>query len=240
MAHPLKLIKHQFRKILRVYTLEARNKDIAAFFSNNKLPLIRLFEVVLNELIAVKAQVCLRVMFIKIYTKTRTYFCSKVKMIPGKQLIETVIEEIKTEIESIADLFTERGSCCFLYETSLCEVRVGQYIRHKRGWLKNFSFILRSKKACINVKTPPNCFIYEVLVSLHRVKSSHRPSSYQPFIKLYNFTDFQGTVDLNQIKCFERKNNISINLYTTSNKDILPIEISTEKRKKKCQSFATG
>ena len=71
-----------------------------------------------------------------------------------------------------------------------------------------------------------------MLASLHQVKSSDRPISYQPFIKLYDFTDFWGTVDLNQIKSFEKKNNISVNVYTTSNKDVLPIQISSEKREK--------
>ena len=153
MTAQFNLTRHSFKKFLRVYTLESDYKDIAAFFSSNRSALIRLFEQILDELIAVKAQICLHVVFLKSNTKTTTYFCSKVKIIPGKAIIEVIIDEIQTEIEVIADLFNERGSGWTLDKISLCEVRVGRYIPHKGGCLKNFSTILRSKKACINVNT---------------------------------------------------------------------------------------
>ena len=69
MAEKFVLTIHSFKKFIRVYTLKAKQKDIASLWPTKKASLTNLFDV-FDELIAIKAQVCLHVVFIRTTQKS--------------------------------------------------------------------------------------------------------------------------------------------------------------------------
>ena len=207
--------------------------DLNIFFLNNKSSFSRLFANILKELIAIKFQICLHVLFLKNHLSQVFYICSKCKELTSSKFIDREIARAQSELEIIIDLITERGSGWTLSKIVLCEVRVGKFIPHKGGCFKDFPAFIRLKKACINPRTDNNCFMYAILASLHPQIKSQRLSVYDPYIKLYNFTGCFGLVDLTQITKFSRLNDISINVYSFSlNRNLLPIQVETQRKPK--------
>ena len=185
---PFVLKEHCFKKFLRLYVLKPSCGDLNIFFLNNKSSFSRLFSNILKELIAIKFQICLHVLFLKNHLSQVFYICSKCKELTSSKFIDREIARAQSDLEIIIDLFTERGSGWTLSKIVLCEVRVGKFIPHKGGCFKDFPAFIRLKKACINPRTDNNCFMYAILASLHPQIKSQRLSVYDPYIKLYNFT----------------------------------------------------
>jgi hypothetical protein len=95
---------------------------------------------------------------------------------------------------------------------------------------------LASKKAIINVQNEDNkCFMYSVLSALHTPEQdAQRVSKYSEFIKLYNWEGIEFPTPINQISKFEKKNNISIYVYSYDDKDekVRPIKTNKEIKEK--------
>ena len=170
--------------------------------------------------------------FLKTDRIKHVYICSKCKEVTHASFIDSEIAKSQSEIETICDLFTERGSGWHLSRIISCEVRVGQYIPHRGGCYTDFPTHIRAKNACINIKTSSKCFVYSILASLHSMRNPNRLESYDKFLRLYNFSDCLDVVELTQISKFSRENDISINVYSFSGLDLLPIQIDTERKSK--------
>ena len=225
---PFLLVQHAFRRFLRVYVLKTRSHDITALFINNHSTIKRLIKALLNELTSIKLQLCCHVIFVKINLSQKAYFCSEVKEISSESLIDGVIESCQNDIDLLSDVYTARGSGWILSSIDLLEVRVGMFIPHKGGCYKNFGSDSLNKKACINIKTDEDCFMFAVLAGLHPAPfHAERTNWYIQFITRYDWEGVRGVVDLSQINTSERRNqNISINVYTLLSKDVLPLRIS--------------
>ncbi|KAL6421203.1 hypothetical protein ACFW04_013754 [Cataglyphis niger] len=86
---------------------------------------------------------------------------------------------------------------------------------------------IMKKKAVINVQSNDNaCFA-----------NAERESSYPHYTTVLNLQDIEFPVTVNQIKKFERANDISINVYCLEEKNIVPIRLNELKRDKHINLF---
>ncbi|XP_072751051.1 uncharacterized protein [Anoplolepis gracilipes] len=90
------------------------------------------------------------------------------------------------------------------------------------------------KRAVVNVRSKDNaCFAWAVTAAMYPAERRvERELSYPRYTDVLNLRDIEFPVTLNQIKKFEINNNISINVYTIENENIVPIRISEQKRDK--------
>ncbi|XP_072764631.1 uncharacterized protein [Anoplolepis gracilipes] len=90
------------------------------------------------------------------------------------------------------------------------------------------------KRAVVNVRSKDNaCFAWAVTAAMYPAERRiERELSYPRYTDVLNLRDIEFSVTLNQIKKFEINNNISINVYTIENENIVPIRLSEQKRDK--------
>ncbi|KAL6418908.1 hypothetical protein ACFW04_014170 [Cataglyphis niger] len=95
------------------------------------------------------------------------------------------------------------------------------------------------KKTVINVQSNDNaCFAWSVVASLYPIeRNAERESSYPHYTTVLNLQNIEFPVIVNQIKNFERVNDISINVYCLEEKNIVPIRLSELKRDKYINLF---
>jgi len=94
---------------------------------------------------------------------------------------------------------------------------------------------IKMKRTVINVQSMDNaCFAWAVVVALYPVeRNAERKLSYPNYMTVLNLKDIEFSMTLNQIKKFENRNNIFINVYCIEKKKellILPIQVTDRKR----------
>ncbi|XP_074604098.1 uncharacterized protein LOC141857504 [Brevipalpus obovatus] len=80
----------------------------------------------------------------------------------------------------------------------------------------------------------PSYWLAAILAALHPSKhNKDRTSNYLQFIEEYDFSKCRGIVTLRDISWFERRNNITVNVYSLDNDDetIIPLKVSLRKEK---------
>ncbi|XP_029674784.1 uncharacterized protein LOC115242537 [Formica exsecta] len=90
------------------------------------------------------------------------------------------------------------------------------------------------KRAVINVQSKDNaCFAWSVVAALYPAeRNAERESSYSHYTTVQNLQGIKFPVTVNQIKKFELLNDMSINVYSIEEKNIVPIRLSELKRDK--------
>ncbi|XP_054003311.1 uncharacterized protein LOC128889603 [Hylaeus anthracinus] len=90
---------------------------------------------------------------------------------------------------------------------------------------------IQLKRAAINVCSNDNaCFAWSVVAALHPSENHvYRTSAYPHYSTVLNIQDIEFQMTLKQVKKFEHANSISINVYTTEEKKVLPIRLATRK-----------
>lgn len=89
---------------------------------------------------------------------------------------------------------------------------------------------IAAKKACINVKNNDSkCFMYSVLAKFID-KTPHRPNQYTKLLDKYDFSCISYPTPLDEIKKFEKRNNMSINVYGITKKSIYILKIADEEK----------
>ena len=90
------------------------------------------------------------------------------------------------------------------------------------------------KKAVINVRSMDNaCFTWWVVVVLYPAKSHvDRKSSYPHYTAVLNLAGIEFPITFKDIPKFERLNAVSINVYGIENKQVLPLQLTSNKKDK--------
>ncbi|XP_050457754.1 uncharacterized protein LOC126854768 isoform X2 [Cataglyphis hispanica] len=141
-----------------------------------------------------------------------------------------VIEPTLVSLEE----FQERDSGWALSRILDLTININKYNPMRAGCHVKLPQEIIKKKAVINVQSNDNaCFAWSVVAALHPAKLKvDRESSYPHYTTVQNFQDIEFPVTVNQIKKFERANDISINVYCLEEKNIVPIRLSELKRDK--------
>ncbi|XP_050452581.1 uncharacterized protein LOC126852138 [Cataglyphis hispanica] len=146
-----------------------------------------------------------------------------------------VIEPTLASLEE----FQERDSGWALSRILDLTININKYNPMRAGCHIKLPQEIMKKKAVINVQFNDNaCFAWSVVAALYPVeRNSERESSYPHYTAVLNLQDIEFPVTVNQIKKFERANDISINVYCLEEKNIVPIRLSELKRDKHINLF---
>jgi len=141
-----------------------------------------------------------------------------------------IVEPILASLEE----FQERDSGWALSRILNLTINVNKYNRLHTGCHIELPREIKMKRAVINVQSMDNaCFAWAVVAALYPAeRNAERKSSYPNYTTVLNLKDIEFPMTLNQIKKFENRNNISINVYCIEKKkelSILPIRITDRK-----------
>ncbi|XP_029665449.1 uncharacterized protein LOC115236867 [Formica exsecta] len=128
--------------------------------------------------------------------------------------------------------FQERDSGWALSRILDLTVNINKYNPLRAGCHIKLPRAIIMKRAVIIVQSNDNaCFAWSVVAALHPAKLKvDRESLYPHYTKVLNLQDIEVPVTANQIKKFELANDISINVYSIEEKNIVPIRLSELKR----------
>lgn len=143
---------------------------------------------------------------------------------------------VKQTILNEMEVFESKGSQWVLNKILSLELRLNKY-----NPLKGASYIalpecLANKKAIINVKNSDNkCFLWSILSALHpKTKNAERVTSYNEWEHEFD-KELEGInfpVKLTDINKFEKRTNMSINVYFYENYNIAPLQVTKDEKEK--------
>ena len=235
-----KLVESAFNRFFGVFIKDGLHySDLQAFFIGEKNGIHSLMEKILQEIGVYKIQFCIHSKFhkptIEGNQECEVFLCSSTKPVLSSDFIIETLQRCQEEIEERFDQFVRRGSNWILDNISIIEVKIGKYVPYQGGC---FTFelpkFLVNKKCLTNIRIDEDCFIFSVLAYLHPVKKNKdRPSNYTQFLEEYDFSKCHGMVTLKDISWFEKRNNITVNVYSldNDNKTIIPIKVSKKRVK---------
>ena len=144
-----------------------------------------------------------------------------------------VLEAILTDL----DEFQERDSGWALSRILNLTVNVNKCNPMRAGCWIDMPREIKLKKAVVNVRSTDNaCFARAIVAALYPVKNhTDRCSSYPDYSTIFNLDGIEFPMTLKRIKKFERLNDISINVFTTREKErsrneIVPLRLTDRKR----------
>ncbi|UYV67414.1 hypothetical protein LAZ67_5000503 [Cordylochernes scorpioides] len=152
------------------------------------------------------------------------------KSIMISENINSVLSENKEEIDGEISLNPDRGSVWMLKEIIYCDLYINKYKALKGSSYIDLPKEIKDKKAVINIKNDDNkCFLWSILAALHPIeKNPQRVSKYKKYEN--QFGDNEYPMKLENIGKFEKKHNLSINVFSYDNKfKIYPLLISKNK-----------
>ena len=130
-----------------------------------------------------------------------------------------VLEDAKNKLLSQAIEFERRGSGWSLYEINHLEVGINRYIPFRGSSYIELPISIKAKRAVINIKNnDQKCFLWSIISALHPVDRKDNPnrlSNYKPYEHDFDeaLRDITFPVSLDDVKKFERRTGISINVY---------------------------
>ncbi|XP_070155793.1 uncharacterized protein, partial [Polyergus mexicanus] len=130
--------------------------------------------------------------------------------------------------------FQERDSGWALSRILDLNVNINKYNPMRAGCHIKLPREIPMKRAVINVQSNDNaCYAWSVVVALYPAEDHvYRECSYPHYTTVLNLQDIEFPVTVNQIKKFELFNDISINVYSIEEKNIVPIRLSELKKDK--------
>ncbi|XP_053205831.1 uncharacterized protein LOC128390178 [Panonychus citri] len=139
------------------------------------------------------------------------------------------------------DQFTQRGSGWTVNKILSIDLAAGKFKPFRGGCNDNqIPLFIRNKKCLISPQTDTDCFMFAVLIGLHK-SNGHcgRTSNYTQYVENYDFSDVRGIVSIDKIDRFSRKNNLSINVYTCypDSKAVVPLQICDQEKEKHVDLF---
>ena len=95
--------------------------------------------------------------------------------------------------------------------------------------------IAKNSNKTSSTRTTDNaCFAWSVVTALYPAeKYTERESSYPHYTAVLNLADIEFPMTLKDISKFERLNTVSINVYGIENKQVLPLRLTSDKKKKR-------
>ena len=238
------LHKKAYKNILGIYNKVGVWPSLENLFASENSEIIKLLTGLLKELGSIKMQICIQLRFIKqkpndIVDSTEIYKISMMESVTHSSHLEAIIKKAENHLELVIDQFTQRGSGWVLQSIKLLEVRVCK-LKENSGGCHGSSADLPSKyykkKSLISPICRTECFKWAVLIGLHeRPINRARISAYRVFENLYNFNDMDEETPFSKIALFEKRNNISINVYTLTDakpEKVVPLKINKVRKDK--------
>ena len=237
------LQKSAFRQFLVVYILQNMYyKDSDGFFIDKQRELSELLFYIYQSIGVFKFQICVNVDFMKPNElETKAYLCSSLKNFLRPQITDELLNECKQEVCNRIDTFTNLGSGWIIDNITSIEIRVAKYIPQVGGCSTNtLPSLINNKKAIISPQCDTDCFMWCILIAFHKPdKNPQRLHQYQKFINKYKFEGVRETTSLDDIKRFEKSNEISVHVYSLDidDKNLIPLRLSAFNFEKSVKLF---
>ena len=127
--------------------------------------------------------------------------------------LDKVVEQLNTNIE----VYEQCGSGWVLRRLIALDTTIWKLDPLRASTFHELPKWIVDKHAVINVKNNDlYCFKWSVLAGLHEstsMRHNNQTSSYTAYEDNYNYSGLKFPVSLNQIRIFENKNNVSVNVY---------------------------
>lgn len=176
--------------------------------------------------------ICLGINFFKYdYDDNRKeqffYFSSFCERSLSNLDIENKVTDAYNKIISSVEAFIRFGSGWIIDSIKFIDLHIGDYNPINGGCFIDLPKCLKVKNCIINIKNcDDKCFIYCILAKMFPVKyHRNKASSYIKYLKHLRFSFLNFPVAITQVEMFEKKNNISINIYGYD-KNVFPIYLS--------------
>ena len=218
-----------------IVPLGSQSGDLVTFLEGNKKRVYKILKKHLKKHKTIKWYLTLNVELAK--TDSEGEIKTASPYFTNKCIISLHKSELKKQISNAYEVLYDRfatwmrdGSGWFLEEIIKLLVNVASYKPLKgTSYFKLPNHLLR-KKALINIKNDDQlCFLWAVLAYLHPQKHhAERVSYYRKYLHKVNIKGINFPVTICQIQKFERQNNLRINVYEYSGKEIYPLFISKQ------------
>lgn len=157
------------------------------------------------------------------------HFKSEMKLCLNVDDITKILHESIDDIIAFFESFNDMGSGWTLDRILELTASICKYIPFQGGncTMHVLPYQIVKKKAVLCIQSPSQtCFKYAVLASIYRNQwNPTRYSSYKKYKKFPNFDGIEYPVRINKIAEFEKKNNLSINVYAFD-KYVYPLLVS--------------
>ena len=230
--------QHAFNAYLKVYKKTVNYNSFDDFFTHQFPQICEFLTKLQQSESPLKVQFCTTLIMIKptadSIKREDVLMCTRSKSLVCEFDVSEIVEDYKTQMENSIDQFTQRGSGWILESVVNIEIRVAKYIQDQGGCFRgSLPPRISNKKACLELDCHDDCFMWSVLALLHPTKkNANRCVHYVQYVMDYDFSDVRGIVQLKSIPTFERKNNISVSVYTLEKLVIIPLKVARLKTNK--------
>ena len=238
------LHKKAYRNILAIYNKIGIWQSLDGLFASETDEVTKLLHGLLRELGSIKMQICVHLRFIKQKANgemdsTEIYKVSMMEPLTHSSHIDSIVKKSKNHLELVIDQFTQRGSGWVLQSIKLIEIRVCKLKENSGGCVESSIDLPRKyikKKSLLSPICKTECFKWAVLMGLHK-RSTHqgRIVPYKVFEKQYNWKDMNPITPFSKISLFEKRNNVSVNVYTLTDvkpEKVVPLKINKIRKDK--------
>jgi hypothetical protein len=242
----VQLVEEAYKSRLLTWNIINRSnkiKDIESFLDIVDSIVISKINQALDQHNSVKVNIKLFTTYEHEKTKEmkETNFKTRNKIILKSTDLNKYYDKCKSKLITESQNFQREGSAWRLINVNFLQLRTNKYNPMRASSYIDLSEKLKLKKAYINIKNEDNkCFLWSVIAALHPAeKNPQRVSVYKPYETLFDDVfrelNIQFPAKIDDIKKFESKTNLSINVYTLNeNEDVIPLRI-TKKRKQEGQ-----
>ncbi|KAK3084100.1 hypothetical protein FSP39_008173 [Pinctada imbricata] len=148
--------------------------------------------------------------------------------------IDMVIKESMKKIMTSFIEYQREGSNWTLDKVLQIDINIANYRPIKGSSFMPLPAKLAAKKAIVNVQnTDYRCFMWSVLAALHPIQGinihPNRVISYVEHIDELDFTEISFPVKISDIPKFEKRNDISVNVFGYEKGDIYPLHLTNER-----------
>ena len=227
------LTQQALRGQFRVYELSLKDMiDPDRVSQETMIILFNLLTSCLNEIGPIKYYFVLTVIFKKLSNdELLEANCPSIfkTLLPADDVTLSITASF-SEIKEIIDQFTEMGSGFWIKNIPKISVWIARYKPHRGGCMDvHLPKALADKKCILTIETHTDCFMYSILAGIYpKTDNRGRVNLYDEHINSIDFSRWRGEVKFTQIDSFERKNQISVSVFTYDEKEkfVIPIKIS--------------
>ena len=167
-------------------------------------------------------------------TAVKTIATRNRELFPTSDLNEWYTKHVIDTILAFLEEFQERDSGWALSRIFDLTINVNKFNPLHTGCHIKLPREIMFKKAVINVQSTDNaCFAWAVVAALHPAeKYPERVSQYPHYSTVLNICGIEFPMTLPQISKFEKLNTISVNVFTTEGRSIVPLRLTDDKQEK--------
>lgn len=159
------------------------------------------------------------------------FFHGRCHIVLKKEDIETALRESIMKVVNSFIEYQREGSNWTLDKVLGVNIHIIQYDPIKGSSYLPLPSKLANNKAIINIQnSDQKCFMWSVIASLYPVaKDPQRVIKYVQYVDKLDFTDVPFPVKIGDIPKFEKKNQISINVFGFEKQEIFPLHLTKER-----------